>query len=175
VIDPNDSDQTATPGAVTFRDPRRATNRRGENWRTAATARFVPHDPEDRDAYDDVYRWIHYSGPRWVWCDEAGFAIPAQGAAQHVRMVLTQGRKRQIGHLACHTRPREISTNLIAQSARVFVFETPIRRDRAYLAENMGVELDTFEAAHRQLPEYGFLAWDKRTKTLTICDPLPAR
>lgn len=172
VIDPNDSDLTMIPGAVTFTDPARSTNRRGENWREAATARFVPNDPEDRDEYDAVYRWAFYNGPRRVWCDEAGFVHPAQGSAPHPRKFQTQGRKRQLGLQACHTRPREIDTNLVAQADHLLVFQTPVRRDRDYIAENAGIETARFEAAHAALVEYGFFWLDRRRRTLTVMEPL---
>lgn len=172
MIDPNDSDLTYVPGCVTFRDPGRATNGRGENWREAATARFVPRDPADADEYDAVYRWVFHHWPRYVWCDEAGFVHPAQGSTRWPRLFLTQGRKRELGHIACETRPRGIAVNLVAQAAHVFVFDTPVRRDREYLADNMGLERDRFEAAHAALPEHGFMHWDRRAKRLTVLDPI---
>lgn len=172
VIDPNDSDLTEIPGAVTFSDPLNPRGRGGESWREAATARFVPRDPLDPDVYDALYAWCFVHGPRFIWCDEAGFVLPSAGAPKAARVLLTQGRKRSIGHLACHTRPRWVDVNLISQSAHVFVFSTPSAQDRRHLAENMGVDLATLEAAHASLPEYGFLWWDQRSKRLTICDPL---
>lgn len=172
VIDPNDSDLTELPGAVTFHDPGSARGAGGANWREAATARFVPRDPYDLDAYDALYRRLFTAGPRFIWCDEAGIVLPSTGAPAGARVLLTQGRKRSIGHLACHTRPRWVDRDLIAQAAHVFVFSTPSAQDRRSLAENMGVDLATLERAHAGLPEYGFLWWNVRAKRLTICDPL---
>ena len=172
IIDPNDSDLTELPGAVTFHDPTKATNRKGENWRSAATARFVPTDPMDLDAYDAMYRWAFVSGPRWIWCDEAGHALPSAGAPKAARVLLTQGRKRSIGHLACHTRPRWVDLNLISQASHVFVFTTPAAQDRRHLADNIGVDAATFEAAHAALAPYGFMWWDQRNRRLRVCDPL---
>jgi energy-coupling factor transporter ATP-binding protein EcfA2 len=172
VIDPNDSDLTEIPGAVTFHDPTSARGRGGENWRQAATARFVPTDPYDLDTYDALYRRLFTAGPRWIWCDEAGIVLPSTGAPAGARVLLTQGRKRSIGHLACHTRPRWVDRDLIAQAAHVFIFSTPSAQDRRSLAENMGLDLPTLERAHAGLPEYGFLWWNQRAKHLTICDPL---
>ena len=172
VIDPNDSDLTEVAGAVTFHDPGSARGRGGDNWRQAATARFVPRDPYDLDLYDALYRRIFAAGPRFVWCDEAGIVLPSTGAPAGARVLLTQGRKRSIGHMACHTRPRWVDRDLIAQAAHTFVFSTPSAQDRRALAENMGVDLATLERAHAHLPEYGFLWWDQRAKRLTICDPL---
>lgn len=177
MIDPNDSELTEIPGAVTFSDVARATNRRGENWRQAATARFVPRDTDDRDEYDALYRWVFLMGQRhgqsrFTWCDEAGFVHPAQGSPPYARKMFTQGRKWGLGMLVCHTRPREIDTNIIAQSPHEFVFDTPIRRDRLYLAENAGIEPEVFEAAHARLAPFGFFHFDRRAKRLTTFDPL---
>lgn len=173
VIDPKGSDLTVIPGSVTFSDPGRATNPRGENWREAATARFVPADPYDLDVYSKLYDWIFAHGPRFVWVDEAGFVLPSTGGNKGGRRVLSQGRSKGIGHLACHSRPKRVDLDLIAQAAHVFIFRTPNQDDRRLLADNMGVERDVLEHAHAQLPEYGFLWWQERPRVLTICDPLP--
>lgn len=172
VLDPADSTLTEVPGAVTFHDARRPTNPAGESWRDAATARFVPLDPDDADAYGAVYDWAFRNGPRYVWCDEAGMVLPSTGSPPGARRVLTQGRKRAIGHMACHTRPRWVDRDLVAQAQHVFVFSTPSVQDRKSLAENMGVPLDVLEAQHAQLPEFGFMWWDQRARRLTVCDPL---
>ena len=173
VIDPVDSTMTDIPGAVTFSDPSRATNPQGENWREAATARFVPHDSEDLDAYDAVYRWVFHHFPRYVWLDEAADAMPAARVRQvWPRKVLIHGRKRSIGHLACHTRPREVNRNLIAQAAHVFVFHTPNVDDRRHLADQMGFTFAEFEKAHAALVEHGFLWFDARANELRVSPPL---
>jgi hypothetical protein len=173
VIDPKGSELTMIPGSVTFSDPGRATNSRGESWREAATARFVPVDPYDLDCYSALYDWIFAAGPRSVWCDEAGFVFPSSGGNRGGRRVLSQGRSKHIGHMACHTRPKRVDLDLISQAAHTFVFATPGTEDRRLLADNMGVPRDVFEEAHAQIPEYGFLWWQQRARELTICDPLP--
>jgi hypothetical protein len=86
--------------------------------------------------------------------------------------LIVQGRKRMIGHYACHTRPREVEPNLIAQAAHVFVFDTPNPDDRKRLADLMGVDPGQFDELVGGLPEYGFLWLDRRAKTLTECPPL---
>ena len=127
VIDPVGSDLTHIPGCVTFSDPRRSTNSRGENWRDAATARFIPDDPDDDDLYSAVYRWAFAHAPRWVWLDEAEMVLPSTGKQRAGRRFLIQGRKLPTGHLACNPRPVNVDRNLIAQAAHVFVFSTPDR------------------------------------------------
>ncbi len=167
VIDPADSSLTDLPGAVTFSDARRP----GE-WRQAATARFVPVDPDDLDAYHHVYNWAFNNGPRYVWTDEAGLVLKSSGSPAGARRLNTQGRKRSIGHMACHTRPLWVDRDLVAQAQHVFIFASPIAKDRRYLAENMGVPLDLLEERHARLPQFGFLWWSQRDRQLTTCEPL---
>lgn len=167
VIDPSDSALLDEPGFVTVRDPRRL-NAHAQ----AATVRFVPADPGDLDAYDRVYAWAWAHFPRWVLLDEAGEAAPAKGAPRWVRTYITQGRKRSLGHLACHTRPREVSPNLISQAAHVFLFATPYPDDRRHLASLMGLAPSVLDEHLEQLPEHGFLWWQQRARTLTVCPPL---
>ena len=157
VVDPADSSLTEVPGAVTFSDPLRATNPAGENWRTAATARFVPRDPYDLDVYDAVYRWCFEHFPRYVWLDEAGIAAPAKGVPVGIGQVQNQGAKRQIGHIACHTRPREVFKGLLAQADHLLVFQLPNVADRQYVADCAGVDRQAFEAMHAALPPHGFI------------------
>lgn len=168
VIDPADSSATELDGAVTFHDATRATNDAGESWREAATARFVPHDPDDLDAYDAVYRWAFYAGPRRIWLDEAIFVLPSQGRkAPWARKYVVMGRKRQLGHQACHTRTVEIDPNLIAQAQHVFVFALPHPADRARIADLTGIALATLETELAALEHHGFLHWDQAATTLT--------
>lgn len=172
VVDPNDSSLTAIAGAVTFSDASRPTNERGEAWRTAATARFVPDDPADRAAYNELYRWVWAHFPRYLWLDEAADAAPANGCPALVRRVIQQGAKRSLGHLACHTRPRELARNLIAQAQHVFVFELPNPDDRDHIARIAGIPREVIEAELGRLEPHGFLWWQQAERRLTVCRPL---
>lgn len=163
VIDPADSAMTDVPGAVTFRDPKRPP-------KDAATARFVPRDPDDRDAYDAVYRWAFQNFPRWIWLDEVSYAAPANGGSRWLNTYLVQGAKRSLGHLACHARPREINRNLVAQAQHVILFDLPNPDDRRHVADLIGLPLAELEAELFALPERGFLWWD--SDTLWSCPPL---
>lgn len=164
VVDPADSELTAVPGAVTFSDPRRPPR--------ADTARFVPRDPADRDAYDAVYRWAWEHFPRYVWLDEAAQAAPAQGYPRWLNTYVVQGRKRGLGHLTCHTRPREVARNLIAQAAHLVCFDLPLPDDRRHVAELVGLPPATLDAELARLPRRGFLWWDAGARQLTACPPL---
>lgn len=173
VIDPADSTLTAIRGAVTFTDPGRATNARGERWTTAATARFVPRDPDDLEAYARVYAWAFAHYPRMVWADEAGSIMPAAGTLPPVRRYLAQGAKRQLGHIGLHTRPREVTRGLIAQASHVGIFTLPASEDRAYLAGIVGLPVALLTQQLDALEPFGFLWYDVGAATLTPCAPLP--
>jgi hypothetical protein len=150
VIDPQGSDTTKVPGSTTYRDPRRPPD--------VEIRRFVPVDPADLDAYDEVYRQILLRDfPAYVWCDEAGDVFPVRRTPSKVRRLLTHGRKRQIGHIATHTRPREVDPNLIAQAAHVVMFDLPNPHDRRHLADVAGIAPRDLDAQLSALPRYGYL------------------
>lgn len=169
VVDPADSMLTSSivDEGGTFSDPRRRPD--------VATARFVPRDPTDRDAYDALYETLFRRFPHYVWLDEAGVAAPATGTPKWLNTYVIQGRKRSLGHLACHTRPREVGKNLIAQASHVFVFALPDPEDRAYVAKLVGLPVPVLEREHAALPKYGFLWWNVVTRELTACDPIKVR
>lgn len=150
VIDPADSSLTAIEGAETFRDPRRFPL-------GAATARFVPVDPDDLDAYDAVYAAAFESFPRMVWADEAGAILPATRQPPAGRRYVVQGAKRMLGHLAVHTRPREVYRGLIANASHLLVFQLPNPDDRAHLAKMAGLSPVAFGALLDQLGEREFV------------------
>lgn len=163
IIDPADSELTDLPGAVTFSNPARPPA-------DAPTARFVPRDPGNRAAYDAVYRWAFERYPRFVWLDEASQVAPAHGGPRWLNTYLIQGRKRGLGHVTCHARPREINRNLIAQANHVFIFDMPNPDDRRHLADLIGLPVAELEADLAALADHGFLWWDG--DTLTSCPPL---
>lgn len=165
VIDPQGSDTTKVPGAVLWRDPLRPPEGR--------IRRFVPIDPADLDAYDEVYRQILLKDfPHYVWCDEAGDVFPVRRTTPMVRRLLTHGRKRQIGHIATHTRPRELDPNLIAQAAHMAMFDLPGPADRKYIADIVGFDAKELGGQLSALPRYGYLWFRRSEHELTACPPL---
>jgi DNA helicase HerA-like ATPase len=165
VIDPSDSELLAgIPGQVTFHDPHQVPD--------ADTARFVPRDPGDRDTYEALYRWVFEHFPRYVLLDEAGIAAPANGSPPWVRTVVIQGRKRSIGHVACHTRPREVDKNLIAQAQHVLVFGCVDPDDRKHLAAQIGLPADELTTALAELDPFEYLWWRQRERVLMHCPAL---
>jgi hypothetical protein len=174
VIDPFESELTNIPGAVTFSDPRKATNAKGENWRQAATARFVPTDPEDLDAYDAVYDWCFRHFPRMVWTDECPEVLPVTGYPKKGRLLITNGAKRQIGHLGGAQRPRGIMRHLIVNAHHVLVWPMPNIDDLKHVADNTGVPVAVLVAALAECEPHGFVHIDMLTipRTLTICSAI---
>lgn len=168
IIDPTDSTLTQLPGAVKFSDPTR--------FPDSPIARFVPRpsDAGDLEVYDELYRQAFARFPRFIWLDEAGMVAPAKGSPRWVRAYLTQGRKRQLGHLACHTRPRECDPNLISQAQHVLIWDLPNPDDRRRIAELVGIPPRDLDVALGQLAPHGFLWWDQRGRRLTICPPVTA-
>lgn len=150
MIDPQGSDTTRVPGAVTYRDPNKPPD--------ARIRRFVPIDPADLDAYDRVYRNILLrSFPHYIWCDEAGDVFPVRRTPTHVRRLLTHGRKRQIGHIATHTRPRELDPNVISQAKHLVVFRLPNSNDRRYLTDCASIDAGRLDQLLAELPDYGYV------------------
>lgn len=174
VIDPAGSEGTQLPGARTIYDPAQADL-------TSRTLRFVPTDPYDLDVYDELYRWAWNARdaetgapvPWWIWCDEAGMVIPARGAPRGAARVQVQGRKRSIAHLACHTRPRDIHRDLIAQASHVGIFALPNVDDRRHVAELAGIPAGDLEARMAELAPFEFLWWTVGTNDLIHCAALP--
>ena len=178
IFDPADSTLTDLPGARTVHGPRNAGRDllAGEVHRALSAARadgaevlrYVPGDPTNPAETDAVYAWAFDRFPLFVWLDEAGIAAPATGAPKQVSRYLVQGRKRRLGHLACHTRPVEVARNLIAQSQHVAIFEIPHPDDRAMLAKVIGLPVPVLERELAHLPKYGFLWWDVSRRELTV-------
>jgi hypothetical protein len=168
IIDPQMSDTTNVPGAVSFQDPR--------NVPRVAIARFVPNDPADLDAYNALYGWMLRPSsddktpaffPGYVWCDEAGDVFPVRRTPRDVRRLLTHGRKREIGHIATHTRPRELDPNVIAQARHVITFDLPNPADRKHIADIVGLDPLVFAGELGKLEAFEYLWYDRRAKTLT--------
>lgn len=176
VIDPADSSLTSgLPGVATARGTGEAGEVPGmlaSAFAQASTVRFVPGDPTSPDEYDAAYRWCFDRFPRYVWTDEAGIALPASGCPPNASRYLVQGRKRQLGHLACHTRPRDVTRDLIAQAQHVFIFDLPNPDDIEHVAKIAGIPRAELEREVRALEPHGFLHFDQRARELTVCPPL---
>lgn len=164
VIDPADSELTAKiPGQVTFRDPKRPPV-------DADTARFVPDEPDNVRAYNEVYQRAFDNFPRYVWLDEPNEAAPAHGYPRAANKFVGQGAKRQLGHITCTTQIRWIMRSLVRNAQVLIMFDTPAPEDRRYVAQMVGITVAELEAAHAQLGLFEFLYW--AGGPLVICPPL---
>ena len=170
IIDPTDSELTDVPGAVVFRDPL-AVDLTLHLWR------FVPIDPEDRDAYDALYGRVNrLPGPFFIWDDECRFSCPSSGGAPGPRTYLATKRKRQMGWVGANTRP--VGVYLECRNQAKHILSTMLfGNDRAELATTMSVPLATLDAAYAELATMGlgaFLWWHTRTRELQLCPPVDA-
>lgn len=185
VIDPADSQLTVLPGCRRVYGPRedlddatlarqvRSRLTEADNAADGRVIRYVPGDPGRAAEYDAVYRWLFECRyPGYVWLDEAASGAPASGTPRWVRTVLQQGRKRQLGHLACHTRPRDISRDLIAQAQWLLLWSLPNPDDVQHVASIAGIPPADLAERMRRLPRHGFLVWSQRDATLTACAPI---
>ena len=162
LIDPKNGETTAY--AVTFSDPSRIPDE--------PVTRFVPRDPTDLDAYDRLYGRIFDGGPRTVWLDEARYAAPATGIPQNVGRVVTQGRSRGIGHIACTQRPVWFAPELLSESEHVLSFATHNPKDIATLAGVMSLAPAALAGLISELAKHGFSWFDVRENTITLCPPV---
>jgi len=162
LIDPKDGETTAY--AVTFSDPSRLPD--------SPVARFVPRDPLDLDAYDRLYGSVFVSGPRTVWLDEARYAAPANGIPPNVGRVVTQGRSKGIGHIACTQRPVWFAPELLSEAEHVITFATSHPRDLDTISGVLSMAPRRFGSLLGELSTHGFTWYDVRLQTLTLCPPV---
>lgn len=189
IIDPAGSGGTKIDGAVTVNGPeddtlgtrrshsghallRQVYERLGEASTRSPIIRYVPYMSDRIEEYEAVYRWQFDRCPAAMWVDELGEVMPASGRNRWGRKYLTQGRKRELGHIGCHTRPRELDTNIMAQSQHTFIFQLPNPADRAHVAGSIGVKPAELDEILDSLPPFGFAWHQQRTRTLIACDPL---
>lgn len=158
LIDPSDSELLDDPDVVTFRDPTR--------WPDVWRARFVPSDPDDREAYDTLFDEVLRRCWTWVLVDEAGFVLPANPhRGSKARKAIVQGRKRSVGLAACHTRPVEVDRHAISDAEHLFLFRLD-GADAELVAKAASVpNVAATCAAIAGLPEHGFVYVDKRAGT----------
>lgn len=171
VVDPVGASMTAVPGAVTFRDPTRLPE--------APVARFVPRDPADLDAYEQLHRalWarlrkaVAAGDPDWwslwLWVDEAGLVLPVVRTPPTARSLVITGRKWNVGGAWLHTRPREVSKAVLANAQHTVIFGLALREDRQYVAEQCAIPVEGLDEALAELPDgAACLWWERRAKVL---------
>lgn len=169
IIDPTDSELCAADRPPVWRDPLAVDL-------TAPTWRFVPTDPEDRDAYDALYGRINrLPGPMWIWDDECRFSVPATGCPPAAKTYIVTKRKREMGWCAANTRPLGVYREAKGSAKHILSTMLYGRDEREELARHMSLPLVTLEGAYAELATMGlgaFLWWHVRTRELQLCPPL---
>jgi hypothetical protein len=192
VLDPTGSDVANVTGAFTYSDPTKTFELLGRH----DTLRFVPaEDPLDVATYEPIYEaaWaalvpdpdskLRRVPNLYIWADEAGVILPAQKRNKKGSRFIYAGRKLGTGHMACHTRPREVDLHVKTDAQMMVLFDTADADDRAHLARCMGVPLAVLENAWAACPVdppptpdrpplRGPLVWDKPRRRLTPYPPL---
>lgn len=138
---------------------------------------LVP-DMGDDHALDNLDRAIGLAlrrGRMLIWFDEVGVIAPAGRTQPNMRRYLHHGRHHQITGLACGPRPIDVDPLVVAQSDHAFIFALANPADRRRVADNIGWEPKTVDAAVHDLGEHEFLHWHGLSGDLTHYPPLPPR
>lgn len=139
----------------------------------AASIRYVPTDVRPVH-FGDVYGAIFARRePIVVMSDELYSIGTAANTDQRVRILLTQGRGRNKGHVGLTQRPRRIAVEAISEADHIVCFYPPLlRRDLAVLAPDMGLEETELAAMLAELGPYHAIWFDRREQALRIVDPV---
>jgi hypothetical protein len=162
------TDSINEPYALTFYDPTNIP------WDKSYSLRFVPDIQYMDEQISALFIGIYEHGVCWYWLDEANEVSTAHSTIFGLRKVLLQGRKAYVGGAACTPRPRDITKSLITQSQFIAIFALIDSDDRNTIAKNIGLMPLEFDAMMADLPQWGFLYYDVRTRTLRTVDPIPA-
>lgn len=166
IIDVTDS--INEPTALTFYDPIEVP------WDKSYNLRFVPDISQSLDEQiSALFLSIYAHGVCWFWLDEANEISTAHRTAAGLRKVLLQGRKAYVGGVSCTPRPKDISKSIITQAQFIAIFMIVDYDDRAYVAKNIGMSPPEFDELMSQLPEYGYLFYDVKARTLYEVPPIP--
>jgi len=148
----------------------------GVDW--AAPIVHVQPDALNRPQLEALYAQLDRLAPCLVWTDEAYMATTGSWEPRGLRSIQTTGRSRGIGHLACTQRPKNISVTLRTEAQHIFVFRDVGSEDLASLLEHLPYVANLFDLSMTkvlaELPEYGFVWFDRGARDVRICDPLPA-
>ncbi|MGH2612658.1 MAG: hypothetical protein ACRDFB_06360 [Rhabdochlamydiaceae bacterium] len=142
-------------------------------WDLSDSLRFVPNIDTIETDVDILYQEIMLHGSCWVWLDEANEISSAHKTVPGFRKVLLQGRKFLIGNCSVTPRPVDINKSIITQSEHQFIFGLVDEGDRRRVAGNVGMTLEDFDVVMSQLPDFGYLWYSVRDRTIFPMPPLP--
>lgn len=148
----------------------------GARERRPQTIRYTP-DFASPTYEGDIDRAIAlaFSHPRTcLMVDEGHEAAPAGRTPPFARRALRQGRHRDLTQIWATPRPMTIDPLTIAQSDWVYVFRLPNPADRRRVADCIGWDPKTFDAAVAALGPHEYLRYDAARDDLAHMDPLPA-
>lgn len=146
----------------------------------APVSHYIParlDEAEYEELFDLLWR---AGGPRWIWLDEAYGPTRAGKAPQGLRLILQQGRAKDIGLAACSQRPVNIEATLRTEAQHIIVFTVPrpatidlktLAPDLSMDPDQLARELDDLAAAEGP---YSHVWYCRRTGQLHRCAPLPS-
>lgn len=157
-----------------------ASNVRGDpaalDW-SQRTLRYVPGrlDPLE---YEDLYRVVWERACRghklFVWLDECLGPTTESRCPMHLKLAITQGRKKELTHGGAGQRPVGIEKTIVNQAEHLFAFFTADRDDVDMLARRMSVQPAELAGALDSLDEHGYLYHRLGQPSITAFPPLPA-
>ncbi len=126
------------------------------DWR-ARTIHFIPRGQSDA-LYDDLYAAIFDRGSMCVLLDESQGPTSASRWPRWLRTTITQGRKRNILHLAATQEPMNVVPVIYSQAEHLFVFRLTGRQDElARLAPRLGLTWRDLASELEQLQPFAYL------------------
>lgn len=135
---------------------------RRDEW-PRLTLRYVP-DPgsptylEDMDA---VVGMAYRHGRCIVLVHEIHDLVPANRTPAHTRRVLKHSRHREVTWIGCGPRAKTLDPLQLAQSDLIYTFDMPNIDDRKHLAAGMGWDLQSLSEGLDDLPQHGYLRYDR--------------
>lgn len=122
---------------------------------------------------DELYARLIRRRAMTIWLDEAYGPTESGRVPPHLSATLTQGRSRNLRHIACTQRPVRIARPLLTEAHHIVWFPRGFNAgDRKFLADEMGVDeqrLREYAASVLQeehFGEYGHLHYEQRKHTI---------
>lgn len=145
----------------------------------APLSHYVPTELSDGEYSELFDRLWAARGPRVILLDESYGPTRAGYAPKGLRLIVQQGRRHDMGLIACTQRPVNIESTLRTEAQHVFIFVPhPPMLDLRTLAGDMGLEPESLRRELAELladeGEFSHLWYRRRRAELVRCAPLPA-